>query len=113
MKNLFLILFFFLVSCSNNESENIKDIEDFLGVNMPATNIQVNSSNEGFRQSLKIVDITLNINDYNQMVKKINLKEFEKYGDNYYRNSYSEKQDKKIYVILFTREHRIRYAEKG
>lgn len=112
MKYLFLILLFLTMSCADDNTYEIKKVENFLGVTIPKDNINITSSNEGLKQSLIIIDITFDSKDYTLLMKKINLKEFEKDGNNYYKNMSFEDKDKKIYVILFSNEHRIRYAEK-
>lgn len=100
------------MSCADDNNYEIKKIENFLGVTIPKNNIHITSSNDGLRQSLIVIDITFDSKDYSLLMKKINLKEFEKDGNNYYKNVSFEDDDKRIYVTLFSREHRIRYAEK-
>lgn len=113
MKYLFSILFFTMMSCADDNTYEIRKVENFLGVTIPKDNVNITSSNEGLKQSLIIIDITFDSKEYARLMKKINLKEFEKDGNNnYYKNVYFEDEDKKIYVILFSNEHRIRYAEK-
>ena len=111
MRNLLLVLLFLIASCSNNK-EDIKVVESFLDTTIPVNNINVKSSSEGIKQYIRIIDITMNKKDFSLLIKKIDLKGFEKYGNNYYKNSFIEKEDKKIYLTLYPNEFRIRYTEK-
>ncbi|RWX01532.1 hypothetical protein [Flavobacterium cerinum] len=106
MKYFLIFASLLFLSCTNDK-DRISRVEEFLGTDLP-TNYKMDYSED---MGLDMIEITLEENDFNELLKKIDTSKFEKSETDYYKNTEGEGDD--VTRILFlTKEHKIKYSEK-
>jgi hypothetical protein len=106
MKNFLIFTSLLFLSCSNDK-DRISKVEEFLGTDLP-TNYKMDYSED---MGLDMIDITLERDDFNEILKKIDTTKFEKWKT-FYSKRMEGKGDDVTRILLSTKEHKIKYSEK-
>ncbi|OIQ17260.1 MAG: hypothetical protein BM557_08585 [Flavobacterium sp. MedPE-SWcel] len=100
-----------ILSCSNNSEDKINKVEDVLGTGLPSDCKLDYNSEAGIGESLLIINITLDKNEFDELLKNIDTTSFEKSGDSFYKNIIKD-EDNTINIVLFKNKSMIKYSER-
>lgn len=110
MKYFLILTSLLFLSCSYDE-DRISKVEEFLGTDLPENYKMEYSEDISIQNPVDMIEITLEENDFNELLKKIDTTKFERSETYYYKNVQGE-GDNVTSILLSAKEHKIKYSEK-
>lgn len=102
------LLFLLVISCSKS-NEYIKTIESAIDVPILKYETVAYKDSGSLGYPVKVIDVTFTEAEFNAIVQKIDLKNYSKENNDYFRDFTSDSI--KWHIALFSKENKIRYAE--